>query len=131
MVPVGCAAGIITGFCSGPSTDTAKAFSSSAVLDVKVSLDTDAIEAKASPRKPKVVIEFKSSDVEILEVACGASAKGNSSLTMPLPLSRTRTKTLPAFLISQRMEVPPASTAFSNNSLTTEAGRSTTSPAAI
>src|SRR3990172_1376166 len=50
---------------------------------------------------------------------------------MPLPLSITRIRRLPACSISMKISVAPASTEFSISSLTTDAGRSTTSPAAI
>src|SRR6266704_960956 len=43
----------------------------------------------------------------------------------------TRMMRLPPASISMRIVFAPASSAFSSNSLTTEAGRSTTSPAAI
>ena len=50
---------------------------------------------------------------------------------MPQPLSEMRMKVMPPFWISMVTRVAPASMAFSTSSLTTEAGRSTTSPAAI
>src|ERR1700678_2099219 len=50
---------------------------------------------------------------------------------MPQPSSITRISLLPPDSVSMRMERAPASKAFSSNSFTTEAGRSTTSPAAI
>src|SRR5581483_7701510 len=50
---------------------------------------------------------------------------------MPWPSSMTRIMRLPPDSTSTRMVFAPASRAFSSNSLTTEAGRSTTSPAAI
>ncbi|VTR69466.1 hypothetical protein DESC_740205 [Desulfosarcina cetonica] len=50
---------------------------------------------------------------------------------MPWPLSATRISLRPPCSISTMMRVLPASMAFSTSSLTTEAGRSTTSPAAI
>src|ERR1700761_7134757 len=42
-----------------------------------------------------------------------------------------RIRRRPAFSVSMRISVAPASSEFSRSSLTTEAGRSTTSPAAI
>jgi hypothetical protein len=45
--------------------------------------------------------------------------------------SQQRIMRLPPISVSMRTEVAPASSAFSSNSFTTEAGRSTTSPAAI
>ena len=50
---------------------------------------------------------------------------------MPIPLSETWMSRFPPARISTRIEVLSASTAFSISSLTTDAGRSTTSPAAI
>ena len=54
-----------------------------------------------------------------------------SSDCMPHPLSETRINDFPPFSTSTTMRVLFASSAFSSNSFTTEAGRSTTSPAAI
>ena len=87
-------------------------------------------EGKASPRKPKLWI-FVRSDPSILEVACRLSARGRSSGRMPQPSSITRISVLPPSEISTRIWRAPASKAFSTSSLTAEAGRSTTSPAAI
>src|SRR5574344_430257 len=50
---------------------------------------------------------------------------------MPLPLSRIRISLQPPFSNAIAMRVAPTSRRFSTSSLTTEAGRSTTSPAAI
>ena len=50
---------------------------------------------------------------------------------MPHPLSVIRIKSMPPPLISTVTAVELASTAFSTSSFTIEAGRSTTSPAAI
>src|SRR6266511_1104101 len=50
---------------------------------------------------------------------------------MPLPLSTTRIRSMPPCSTSTSRRVLPASMAFSSNSLTTLAGRSMTSPAAI
>jgi hypothetical protein len=72
-----------------------------------------------------------SSTVESLLVACREKASSISSAEMPSPLSDTRTSRRPPSRVSMRMSVAPASIAFSTSSLTTEAGRSTTSPAAI
>ena len=58
-------------------------------------------------------------------------ASSASSRSMPEPLSATRTIACPPCSTSIRMRVAPASSAFSTNSFTTDAGRSTTSPAAI
>jgi hypothetical protein len=66
-----------------------------------------------------------------LLVAWLAKASGKSSATMPQPSSTTRIRSVPPCSISTSMRRLPASTAFSSNSLTTLAGRSMTSPAAI
>src|SRR5580693_1609790 len=50
---------------------------------------------------------------------------------MPQPSSITRISRFPPDSVSMRIERAPASKAFSSSSFTTEAGRSTTSPAAI
>src|SRR5690606_27593626 len=50
---------------------------------------------------------------------------------MPTPSSRTRISLTPPASISTSIRRAPASSAFSTSSFTTEAGRSTTSPAAI
>src|SRR5215475_4897688 len=50
---------------------------------------------------------------------------------MPWPSSMTRIIRLPPASVSTRIVLAPASSAFSRISFTTEAGRSTTSPAAI
>ena len=88
-------------------------------------------EARASPRKPREEMCTKSSGSRSLLVAWEAKAKPKSSGPIPWPLSVTRIKRAPPSSRSTVIWVAPASMAFSNNSLTTEAGRSTTSPAAI
>ena len=97
----------------------------------KSTLLTAAMEAKASPLKPKVVNLYKSSSSSILLVACLEKAKTASSLSIPLPLSMTFICLVPASSNSTLISVLPASILFSTNSLTTEAHLSTTSPAAI
>jgi len=92
---------------------------------------TSAIEARASPRKPSVPTANRSSAVAILLVAWAVTANSNSSAGMPQPLSQTRTNSVPPDSIETSIRVAPASTAFSISSLTTLAGRSITSPAAI
>ena len=90
-----------------------------------------AIEASASPRKPIVWSENKSSAFDILEVLCRSKANRASVSVMPLPLSITCMSVLPASFSTIWMLVAPASMAFSTSSLITEAGRWITSPAAI
>ena len=92
---------------------------------------TAAIEANASPLKPMVDRLKRSSACRILEVAWGKKAVTASSADMPMPLSITWIRVLPASLMCMSIWVLPASMAFSTNSFTTDAGRCTTSPAAI
>src|SRR5450755_1128924 len=73
----------------------------------------------------------RSSAFLIFEVAWRSKASRASSRTMPQPLSVIWMSFLPPASITILMRVEPASRAFSSNSFTTEAGRSTTSPAAI
>jgi len=73
----------------------------------------------------------RSSSEAIFEVACRVSASSISSADMPHPLSLTRMSWRPASLSSITTLCARASMAFSASSFTTEAGRSTTSPAAI
>ena len=93
--------------------------------------DTAAILDRASPRKPRLAIWFKSSASSILLVACRRNAVGSCSRSMPQPLSVTRMNSIPPSFASTVIAVEPASMAFSTSSFTTLAGRSTTSPAAI
>ncbi len=85
----------------------------------------------ASPRNPSVRIAPRSSWLAILLVACRSIASRASSGSIPSPSSSTRISFLPPSSIAMAMRRAPASSAFSTSSLTTEAGRSTTSPAAI
>lgn len=54
-----------------------------------------------------------------------------SSRSRPVPLSLMRIRERPPFSISTVIRSLPASMLFSTSSLTTDAGRCTTSPAAI
>ncbi len=76
-------------------------------------------------------MESRSSAVRSFEVAWRSNASRASSWGMPLPSSITRIMRLPPASVSMRTERAPASSAFSTSSFTTDAGRSTTSPAAI
>ena len=95
------------------------------------SCETEQIAGNASPRKPKLRTPTKSPAERILDVACRASASTASSRDMPEPSSLTRISWRPPSSTAMSMEVAPASSAFSTSSFTTDAGRSTTSPAAI
>ena len=90
-----------------------------------------AIDANASPLKPLVTILLRSSGTESLLVACLLIANFNSSLGIPCPLSMTDILSKPPFSISILIWLLPESIEFSTSSLTTWAGLSTTSPAAI
>ncbi len=92
---------------------------------------TAQMEARASPRNPRVPIWYRSSWARTLLVAWRRKAVGTSSRRMPQPLSVTRINRTPPFCISTVMAVAPESMAFSTSSFTTEEGRSITSPAAI
>ena len=94
-----------------------------------VKIETEAILGNASPRKPSVRIRNKSSRLWILLVAWRLKAVTTSSSAIPSPLSITWILRRPASSMKISICVLPASTAFSTSSLTTEAGRSTTSPA--
>jgi hypothetical protein len=85
----------------------------------------------ASPRKPMVVIASRSCAVRILLVACRSRQSSASSRLMPTPSSNTRMQLRPPAWISTVICRASASSAFSTSSLTTLAGRSMTSPAAI
>ncbi len=84
----------------------------------------------ASPRNPRVPIASRSKTERILLVACRSSESSASSRSMPQPSSNTRTKEIPPRRIKTSILRAPASMLFSTNSFTTDAGRSTTSPAA-
>ncbi len=104
---------------------------SSLVLVITSTFETAAMLAKASPRKPNVKREFKSSEEEILLVQCLLNALSTWSFSIPLPLSVIRIKLLPPFFISTVISSAPASIEFSTNSFTIDFGLSITSPAAI
>ena len=91
---------------------------------------TPASAASASPRKPSRVIRISSSSSS-LEVAWRCTASASWSGAMPLPSSVTAISARPPPLSSTAIRVAPASIAFSTSSLTADAGRSITSPAAI
>ena len=101
------------------------------VRDSTVISDTELMAAKASPRKPMVATDSKSSRLPILLVAWRFKATGSSSGAMPAPSSSTEIKRVPPANRRSVIWLAPASKALSSNSRTTEAGRSTTSPAAI
>jgi hypothetical protein len=75
--------------------------------------------------------DSKSSKLLILLVAWRFNAKANSGFEIPKPSSSTLIKRTPPACKRTVMPVDCASNALSTNSLTTDEGRSTTSPAAI
>jgi hypothetical protein len=102
-----------------------------AVRDSRLSSETDAIAASASPRKPIVATDSRSASEPILLVACRRSASASSSRAMPQPSSSTEISRTPPASSRTVTCAAPASSALSTSSRTTDAGRSTTSPAAI
>jgi hypothetical protein len=96
-----------------------------------MSSETAAMLARASPLNPSVTIRSRSASAAILLVAWRAKHWAASSGPMPEPLSWTLMSRFPPDWSSTRISVAPASSEFSTSSLTTENGRSITSPAAI
>ena len=72
-----------------------------------------AIDASASPRKPRLATCSRSARLAILLVACRVSASASSSRGMPQPLSLTRMRLTPPCSRSIWMSVAPASRLFS------------------
>src|SRR6266508_101282 len=113
------------------SAPTEKARTAPAARLAMLTRATEAMLASASPRKPSERTCSRSSSEAILLVACRANAIGRSPLSMPAPLSATRIRLIPPSASATPISVAPASRLFSRSSLRTDAGRSTTSPAAI
>ena len=103
----------------------------SEVFEIHSTIETAAILASASPRKPRLVRCSKSVILCILLVACLKNAFSISPAAIPQPLSVIRIISRPPFFISTVIAVDFASIAFSTSSLITAIGFSTTSPAAI
>ena len=112
------------------STLSAKASPAPRARDRIVSDAIEPMDGSASPRKPSVRMANRSSS-DSFEVACRSTASTRSSGAMPLPSSVTRISDRPPDAVTTSTSPAPASSAFSTSSLTTLAGRSTTSPAAI
>ena len=91
---------------------------------------TEPIDGSASPRNPSVAMLNRSSSLS-LEVACRSTASARSAALMPCPSSVTRISDSPPAAVTTSISCAPASMAFSTSSLTTLAGRSITSPAAM
>ena len=92
---------------------------------------TAAIDARASPLNPFVVMAKRSCAVVIFDVACLSNDNLASVSDIPDPSSITWINVLPESLIITLIFSPPASTEFSISSFTTEDGLCITSPAAI
>src|SRR5437667_235240 len=130
VVPAGSPAGFTP--MSFPPANSMRVPSASVSSRVSSSSrETAAMVGNASPRNPSVAIESRSSADLSLLVAWRSNASSASSCDIPWPSSITRIMRLPPTSASTRMVFAPASMAFSSSSFTTEAGRSTTSPAAI
>ena len=114
-----------------PVAVTVQACFSPARRLVSVRWETEAMLASASPRKPRLPTRSRSSSEAILLVAWRASASFSSSRAMPPPSSVTLMSLVPPPASTTEISRAPASRLFSSNSLRAEAGRSTTSPAAI
>jgi hypothetical protein len=115
--------------CSVPPSTRISAPSAPVVRERIDKRDTEPIDGSASPRKPSERMSKMSSPS--LEVQCRPIASGNSSGRIPQPSSVTRRSVSPPPAVAISMRDAPASSAFSTSSLTTLAGRSMTSPAAI
>ena len=87
------------------------------------------MEGSASPLNPNVITASMSWTFRILLVACLRTQSPAFSRVIPEPSSRTRMREVPPSPSSTSMREAPASRAFSTSSLTTDAGRSTSSPA--
>ena len=129
VVPVLRAAGLISPL--RPSSSQACFSDSSSTLDNTDMSAMLAMAASASPRNPMVPTDSRSDRLAILLVAWRLSAVGSSARAIPQPLSSTLMSRTPPASRRKVICVAPASRALSTSSRTTEAGRSTTSPAAI
>ena len=98
---------------------------------MRLSRLTAAMEGKASPLKPRLVMDSRSASAASLLVAWRLRLRGISEGVMPAPSSTTRMSRRPPSSTTTVMLRAPASRAFSTSSLTAAAGRMITSPAAI
>ena len=96
-----------------------------------LSLATMLALASASPRNPNVRMLLRSSSRTSLLVAKRVAASARSGGLIPPPSSATVRRRIPPAWHWTSMVVEPASRLFSISSLAIEAGRCTTSPAAI
>ncbi len=114
-----------------PGPQRKRQAASSLVALVMISSPTAAMEARASPRKPRVDRRRRSSASAIFEVAWGRAQSSRSARPMPEPSSRTRMSSAPPPSSSTATERAPESMALSRSSRRAAAGRSMTSPAAM
>src|SRR5690242_14918635 len=113
-----------------PSTASDHAASAPRFRLVIMSRLTAPIEGSASPRKPRLRMRRRSSSGSF-EVQWRSTASESSSALMPMPSSTTAMRLCPPSRSVTSMRVASASMAFSTSSFTADAGRSTTSPAAM
>ena len=95
------------------------------------SSDTEAIAGSASPRKPKLRTPTRSSAAWIFEVAWRCEREHGVLALHPAAIIGDADARAAAVVHAMSIVVAPASSEFSTSSFTTDAGRSTTSPAAI
>ena len=120
-----------TGLSSPVRPSSKKASFRPLALEIIAQSAMELIAARASPRNPMVDTDSRSVRLPILLVAWRLKAMGNSSRKIPWPSSSTLIRRTPPASRRTVICVAPASSALSTSSRTTEAGRSTTSPAAI
>ena len=129
LAPTGLAAGSVW---TASGSANSRVPSSSSEVRVRISTwATLAMLHSASPRNPRVRMLSRSSIERILLVEKRSTARRTSSRLIPHPSSDTRISSRPPSRTSIDTLIAPASMAFSISSLTTEAGRSITSPAAM
>ncbi len=130
LVPEASAAGSAVE-TSAPVAVTVQACLSPSRRLVSATRATEVMLASASPRKPRLATRSRSSSEAILLVAWRASARRNCSRAMPPPSSTTLISLVPPPASWTEIAPAPASRLFSRSSFRADAGRSTTSPAAI
>ena len=118
------------------STTTRQPLSAPAGRDSITSRATEPIDGKASPRNPRVATRSSapSSPTKLsgnFDVACRSSASAIPSRSIPHPSSITSMPSSPPPASRTTIRPAPASIAFSTSSFNADAGRSTTSPAAM
>ena len=128
-VPAACATGAGSALCPAVTSSDQPASSPGRRVAIE-SRETAAMDGRASPRKPNERMSSRTPSGS-LEVAWRSTASHRSSRAMPQPSSLTEINARPPSRMRTWIEVAPASMLFSTSSLTTDAGRSTTSPAAI